>query len=273
LRDSLERYGIDVLEIAALANDTVGTMAAGALRDKHCDVGIIFGTGTNACYREKISNIKKLGTRRGKKGHMIINTEWGNFDKLPFNEYDNMLDKSTNNPGKQRMEKIISGMYLGEITRLVINDLIRKKYMFVGKSVKLNKDSFKTRHMSLIESDRSRDLKKVAAYLESQSIHNSNLADRNLFKDICKLVSTRAAKISAAAISAVITWMDPGLKKRHGVAIDGTLYERHPGFGKTIKATLNQIHRDKSKKIKLKRATDGSGVGVAIIAAVASKKR
>lgn len=52
---------------------------------------------------------------------MIINIEWGAFDNekavLPVTAYDNALDVATENPGKQIFEKMISGMYLGEISR------------------------------------------------------------------------------------------------------------------------------------------------------------
>lgn len=54
-------------------------------------------------------------------GEMIINIEWGAFDNekvvLPFSEYDEQLDRATENPGKQLFEKMISGLYLGEVAR------------------------------------------------------------------------------------------------------------------------------------------------------------
>jgi hexokinase len=273
LSASLKRYGIDKLKVVALANDTVGTLAAGAIKDPKCDVGVIFGTGTNACYREKTSKIKKLGRSHKKKQHMIVNIEWGNFNKLPTNIYDSRLDKATNNPGQQKMEKMISGMYLGEITRLVLTDLIKQRYIFVNSKAKFPKGSFGTRHMSLIESDHSRNLTKIGNFLESQSVHNTTIAERNLLQEISAMVSTRAARVSAAAISAVIEWMDPKISKHHTVAIDGTLYERHPGFSKMISSTLKEIHGNKSSNIKLARAKDGSGIGVAIIAAVAHHRK
>jgi len=269
LRKSFGRYGIENIEISALANDTVGTMAAKSYEDPNCDVGIIFGTGTNACYREEIARIEKFGKSSQKSDHMIINTEWGNFNRLPVNEYDLKLDRGTNNPGKQKMEKMISGMYLGEIARLVISDMIAEKYVFTGSKAKFAKGNFKTSHMSLIEVDASEELLKIDDALEHAGIHNSTVAERWLLRKVCRIVSTRAARISAAAISAVVTWMDPELKKNHTIAIDGTLYERHPGFSKSILSTINEIHGADSRRIKLTRARDGSGTGVAIVAAVA----
>ena len=57
LNEALKRKHIDFIRVTALANDTVGTLVAGSYMDPACDLGVIMGTGTNACYREKRSNI------------------------------------------------------------------------------------------------------------------------------------------------------------------------------------------------------------------------
>lgn len=269
LGDALKRYGIYHIKIAALANDTVGTLAAGSYNHTYCDVGIIFGTGTNACYVERTRAIKKLKKTAKTPSQMIVNIEWGNFNKLPLNEYDVRLDKATINPNRQIMEKMISGMYLGELARLVLAEFISRKLIFAESSAKLPKWSFKTRHMSLIEADRTKELSEIESFLEEQGILGTTLHDRQLIKRICRIVSQRAARVSAAAISAVVTWMDPSLQKHHSVAIDGTLYEKYPGFRKSIIKVLRELHGRKSEKIKLFQAKDGSGTGVAIVAAIA----
>lgn len=40
--------------MTALLNDTVGVMAAGRYYDPATEIGMIIGTGTNACYVEKV---------------------------------------------------------------------------------------------------------------------------------------------------------------------------------------------------------------------------
>ncbi len=269
LKRSLNKFDLKNIRVTALANDTVGTMMAKAYQDPNCDVGIIFGTGTNACYREAVANIRKI-PREGLRAHncMVINTEWGNFNRLPINDYDRRLDSATNNPGEQQMEKMVSGMYLGELTRHILMDLIKQKILFPKSKSRFTKGDFLTRHMSLIELDRTKGLTKIKNYLESVGILDTKVAERELMKRICKIVSKRAARVSAASISAVVTWMDPELKNKHTIGIDGTLYERYPGFRSTMIKTLADIHGKDAKKIKLVRAKDGSGVGVAIVAAV-----
>ena len=41
-------------------NDTVGCLCTGAYEDQEAQIGVIYGTGTNACYIEKLENIKTL---------------------------------------------------------------------------------------------------------------------------------------------------------------------------------------------------------------------
>jgi len=269
LEEAIRKYGLENIQVAALANDTVGALAAKSYEDPDCDVGIIFGTGTNACYREKTANILKL--KNPVSGHMIVNTEWGNYSKIKSNEYDDKLDRATNNPGRQRMEKMISGMYLGEVARLVLSDMIRSKFIFAGCKARFSKGNFKTRHMALVESDKSKDLIKIEGYLEGLGILDTTHEDRALLKGVCRTISRRAARISAAAISSVVTWMDPKLRAKHTVAIDGTLYEKYPNFRRTIVAALRELHGDAAKRTKLTQVKDGSGIGVAVVAAVASR--
>ncbi len=69
--------------VAALINDSVGTLAGGCYVDADTKIGVILGTGTNACYVEHSSAIAALTRNNGhgqRRPHMAINTEWGNYD-------------------------------------------------------------------------------------------------------------------------------------------------------------------------------------------------
>lgn len=63
------------IRVAALVNDTVGTLMAHAYTDPECCAGIILGTGTNAAYVEKMENIPKWNGPIVPCDEMIINTE------------------------------------------------------------------------------------------------------------------------------------------------------------------------------------------------------
>jgi len=245
LNGSLRRKGLSNTKVAALANDTVSTLVARSYEDPNCDVGVILGTGTNACYPEK--------------DRMIINIEWGNFNKLRRTSYDCELDEDSGNTGEQIFEKMVSGMYLGEVARRLAEDLL-PKIRFPG--------GFKSEYISVVESDTSKGLTITNRLLKKLEIRNSKYADRKFLKEACTVVSTRAARLAAAAISSVVTRMDPHLSKRHTVAIDGSVYEKHPHFSNRVKAAIKEIFGRKALRIKLVLTKDASAKGAAIIAAI-----
>ena len=267
---ALKRKGLENTQVVALANDTVSTLVAKSYEDQHCDVGVILGTGTNACYSEKLSRIPKWKGLRTASGEMIINTEWGNFNKLKLTKYDKMLDSSTVNPKEQILEKMVSGMYLGEVARLVAKDLINKKILFEGKKTRVfnKRMAFETKYMSTIEGDISKNLSVIKALLKKLGIPGSAYTDRLLLQKICAAVSTRAARISAAAMASVITRMDPALERKHTIAVDGSVFEKHPGFPTRIRAAFKEIFGKKAGRIKLSLTKDASGRGAAILAAI-----
>lgn len=82
--------------IAALVNDTVGTLLAHSYTHPNTFVGAIFGTGTNGAYVEDACNIPSVSSDAKE---MLINIEWGNFDKdkefLPLTIHDNKLDRES----------------------------------------------------------------------------------------------------------------------------------------------------------------------------------
>lgn len=89
---------------------------------------------------------------------MLINTEWGAFGEagtLDFvlTEYDIAIDSNSINPKKQIFEKMISGMYMGELTRLVLEKLVDNGLLFGGKCpVDLKtRGKFFTKYVSEIE--------------------------------------------------------------------------------------------------------------------------
>lgn len=57
---------------------------------------------------------------------------YGSDKFLPSTDIDETLDFYSKNPGRYRFEKSISGMYLGEITRLALLKLCQNKLLFKG---------------------------------------------------------------------------------------------------------------------------------------------
>jgi hexokinase len=152
LEEAFKRKGVNI-KVSALVNDTVGTLVTHAYRDPHTYVAVILGTGTNAAYVERAANIPKWDVV---DGDVVINTEWGAYGEpsiLPITPYDHMLDRSSENPKKQLFEKMISGLYMGELTRIIMMDLVQSGQLFKGiGSTQLGTiHSFDTAYMSRIE--------------------------------------------------------------------------------------------------------------------------
>lgn len=263
LSEALERKKLGFIKVVALANDTVGTLMAKRYSDASCDMGVIIGTGTNACYPEKVARILKYHNL-GTSGEIIINIEWGGFASVKMNIYDNALDMASSNPGMQHLEKTVSGMYLGEIARRVIVDMITRGLLFGGSNLSAFSDEYtlRTEHLSLVA--------QGSDFFTEFGIKDASETDRSVIGKVCRIVSTRSARIAGAAIAAVVTWIDACLEQNHTIAIDGALFEKYPGYRDYMADILLELFGERAKRIKLELVKDGSGIGSAVIGAVAA---
>ncbi|NXE74823.1 HXK2 protein, partial [Cochlearius cochlearius] len=274
LREAAQRKQNLGLKVVAVVNDTVGTMMSCGYDDPKCEIGLIVGTGTNACYMEEMRNV---GTVEGEQGRMCINMEWGAFgdngclDDI-FTDFDRLVDEKTINVGKQRFEKLISGMYLGEIVRHILLALVEKQLLFGGKPCpKLQtRDIFQTKFLSTIEID-GLALRQVRAILQDLELQAS-FEDSVLVREVCQTVSLRAAQLCAAGLAAVVEKMreNRGLAQLAvTVGVDGTLYKMHPTFSQNLQQMLRDLAPNCT--VTFLRSEDGSGKGAALVAAVACR--
>lgn len=209
---------------------------------------------------------------------MVVNMEWGAFDRerrvLPFTVYDNKLDRQSINPHEQLYEKMLSGMYLGEIARNVIIHYIDERVLFSGESAHdLNRQwGFETAYMSTIVSDETADLEKIRHILEETlQIPATNLGDRQIVQVICASIGRRAARLSACGTAAVLAHTGE-LDGEAFVAIDGSVYEFYPHFEKHMTEALHELYGETvANNIHFSLARDGSGFGAAMIAMMAHK--
>ncbi|KAM0945724.1 putative hexokinase [Dioscorea sansibarensis] len=278
LSRNMARQGLE-MRVAALVNDTIGTLAGGRYHDKDVVAGVILGTGTNAAYIERIEAIPKWQGTPPKSGEMVINMEWGNFrsSHLPRTHYDLALDLESLNPDEQTFEKLISGMYLGEILRRVLLNLAQKAALF-GDVVppKLNQPFIlRTPAMSAMHHDTSFDLRVVRRKLkEILWIRNTPLKIRKLIIKLCDIIAYRGARLAAAAIVGILkkqgrdTLREDGIKQRSVIALDGGLFEHYTKFSKCLNSTLTELLGEEvAATVVIKHANDGSGIGAALLAA------
>lgn len=119
---AMGKIGLGGNKRIVILNDTVASLLGGVRHNNRIFsgyIGFILGTGTNCCYVEKNSNIKKRNDL-DLSGSQIINTESGGFNRCKMGQLDVLFDKSTNNPGAQKFEKMISGAYLGSLCLLTV---------------------------------------------------------------------------------------------------------------------------------------------------------
>lgn len=277
LTKAIERAGLD-MRVAALVNDTVGTLAGGRYNNPDVAAAVILGTGTNAAYVERAHAIPKWHGLLPKSGEMVINMEWGNFrsSHLPLTEYDQALDAGSLNPGEQIFEKMISGMYLGEIVRRVLCKMAEEAAIFGDAVPPKLKIPFilRTPHTSAMHHDTSPDLKVVATKLKDiLEISNTSLKLRKLIVEVCDIVATRGARLSAAGIVGILKKLGrdtvkDGEKQKSAVALDGGLYEHYTKFRTCMENTLWELlGEEASENIAVEHSMDGSGIGAALLAA------
>ncbi|XP_066495316.1 hexokinase-2 [Tiliqua scincoides] len=272
LRKAIKRRGDFDLDIVAVVNDTVGTMMTCGYDDHNCEVGLIVGTGSNACYMEEMRHIDLV---EGDEGRMCINMEWGAFgDDGVLNDirtdYDRDIDMGSLNPGKQLFEKMISGMYMGELVRLILVKMAKENLLFDGKrpSGLLTTGHFETRYVSAIEKDKD-GLQKAHEILTKLGLEPSH-KDCVATQRICEIVSTRSANLCGAALAAVLRRIkeNKGLDRlRSTVGVDGTVYKKHPHFARRLHKTVQRLLPECN--IRFVRSEDGSGKGAAMVTAVA----
>ncbi|KAJ1726239.1 hypothetical protein LPJ61_005327 [Coemansia biformis] len=278
-QSAFQRHHVAV-EIVAVVNDTVGTLMTSAYSFPDTQMGIIFGTGTNAAYWENLASIGKWKGER--RGEMVVNLEWGAFDNathvLPYTMHDNKLNRKSSNPGLQVYEKMISGLFLGEVARNAILALVDQRLIFAGRSSEiLNKSyTFDTAYMSAIVADDSADLDAVRTVLEATlEIPPTTLVDRQAVRNVCCMIGTRGVRLSAAAMAAVLLARPELLATTVSVGIDGSMYQFYPNFESDLYA-VSRIFLGADfvdNRLKLHLAKDGSGVGAAIVAMTVEQER
>ncbi|KAJ8976240.1 hypothetical protein NQ317_014219 [Molorchus minor] len=269
LKNAIAKRGDVQIKIAAVLNDTTGTLLAAAYKYPDTKIGLILGTGTNACYIEKQSEAELFDEPdrgSGKNGGAF-----GDDGALDFvrTDYDKDVDANSLNPGKQLHEKMISGMYLGELVRLATERFTKEGKMFGGQASNdlSTRGKFETRYVSEIEWDPPGDFTNVKKVCEKLGLSQATEEDYLNLKYICSCFSRRAAHLVSAGLATIINKMG---EKTLSVGIDGTLYRLHPQVKRLMEGKIKELV-DPGIQVKLVLSEDGSGKGAAMVAAVAAK--
>ncbi|KAA0198288.1 Phosphotransferase [Fasciolopsis buskii] len=272
LQDAVDRAGANV-QCVAVVNDTVGTLASCALEDPRSAVGLIVGTGCNAAYIERSEKVELMEEKSDE--YVVINTEWGAFGEageldLIRTQFDKSVDTESINPGRQPFEKMVAGMYLGEIVRHILVYLVKQKLLLRGEMPEkfMIKEAVATKYLTEVERDPPH-LSYRAHYMltEDLEVPVVDPIDDRIVRYVCELVTKRAAYLIGAGIACLLRRMN---RKEVTVGIDGSLYKFHPRFCERMTDIIDKL-KPENCRFHLRLSEDGSGKGAAAIAAAASR--
>lgn len=100
---------------------------------------------------------------------------------------------------------------------------------------------------------------------------------RKIIVEVCNIIATRGARLSAAGIVGVLKkigrdTLKEGGKQKTVIAMDGGLYEHYSEYSKCLEITLEELLGDEVfENIVIEHSNDGSGIGAALLAASHSK--
>ena len=283
---ALAKRGLPI-KLTALINDTTGTLIASNYTDESTRIGAIFGTGCNAAYMENCGSVPKIAHMNlPPETPIAINCEYGAFDNehvvLPLTKYDKIIDRDSPRPGQQAFEKMIAGLYLGEVFRLVLLDLHEKESCTIFPNQDLSQlqkpYSLDASFLSLIEEDPFENLSETHDLFKKTLGIDAKKPELELCRRLAELIGTRAARLSACGIAAICT--KKGIKTCH-VGADGSVFNKYPHFKARGAQALREIldWEPPAKRrgavedpVEIKPAEDGSGVGAALIAALTIKR-
>lgn len=214
---------------------------------------------------------------------MAINCEWGAFDNehkvLPRTQYDIIIDKDSPRPGQQAFEKMIAGLYLGELFRLVLVSLHDNKeiHIFENQDIAVLRKPYTldSSFLSAVEEDPFENLSETADLFATKLSITTTRPECELIRRLAELIGTRAARLSACGVAAISK--KKGYETCH-VGADGSVFNKYPHFKARGAVALREIldwapkKRGEEDPIEILAAEDGSGVGAALIAALTLKR-
>ncbi len=252
LTEALVARGYKNIKPVAVLNDTVAVLLSAAYKHPDTYIGSIYATGHNTCYLEPYAETGETP--------MILNLESGGFMKLVPNRFDIMFDEKSEKPGEQRLEKMVSGRYMGELFALALADVTGEKDA---------KYDFTAVDMSGIIMDGSENLDNAGQIINRITGKVFSQRELMLIKELAAAIVIRSARLVTATFVGII-WQTAGkgeVRMQH-IAVDGSVYEKMPLVKENINRALTELLKEQSAVVDTVLDNGGSGLGAAIAAAM-----
>lgn len=245
-----------------LLNDTVACLLAGVAvgAQRRCSrtVGFILGTGTNVAYLEKNRHVAGAAGREP-EGLQAINVESGMFDGVPASRFDVALDADSSDPGAYRMEKMMSGAYMGCLGLCILRHAADAGLFSAGAA-------------DLFRGWTTLSTKTMDDFLANPFVDNAfaspaiTLADRRTALQLCRPVVARAALLAAVTIAAAVIKSDAGRDALFPVCvnIDGSTFYLTWRLAERVQAHLQCLLEPRGIDIYPARTPDAPLIGAAV---------
>ncbi len=261
LANALKDKNINI-EPVVILNDTVGTLLVAMYSYQEADIGSIMGTGHNTCYLENNHPING--------GKMIVNLESGNYNiGLPVTKYDENIDRNSQMPGAQLLEKMVSGYYMGSLLKEVCKDLYENKALFQEAGADAKAFFDQSFNALMVENFILYPYKTADQY-------NCSVEDAEIIKAVSEAILKRTVRLVAATYIGILFHQENNSERvvnKHIIAIDGTIYEKMPKAPMLMEEAFSEALGQDSENIQIRLVKDGSGLGAAIAAAVATTQK
>lgn len=265
--DSLKRKNIKNIKKIVLLNDTVATQLAGKAQDKinefNSYIGIIIGTGVNACYNEKNCNILKEKNLPN-SGGQIINTEVGSCKIIPYGAIDEEFRKNTAKPNAYHLEKMVSGGYIGKLWFFIL--LKASKAGCFSKKFSSSLEVFYSK-----ENSYNLDASDLNNFIENKRLpllleENATTKDLESILTISNTIIKRAAYIASVMIVAIILKSEKSPSKERPIAlcIDGSTFWKLKGLKEGIEKNLKNHLGKKDIFYRIIKINNAPIIGAAV---------
>ncbi len=239
LKKEIKKRGFTKEVSGVILNDTVSTLLGGpAIKPSEKvdgQIGFILGTGTNTAYIEKLDNITKLDLHGDEK--MIINMESAGFNKMTLGEFDEIFDQKSINPKAHLFEKMISGIYLGNVICETVKQAAKEGLFSKESTIK------DLPYFSMVEVDQFLR-EPFGNNLLAKACHNSD--DVELLYNFADLALERAAKLVTVNLAADMIQMDGGKKLSTPcrIVIEGSTYHKCYSYKEKIDRYMKEYIND-----------------------------
>ena len=130
-------------------------------------------------------------------------------------------------------------------------------------------DGISSVDLAVFTGDGTAELDRIGAWFSKKMPGKSvNLAERYFIKAVAELVVGRAAALIAASYAGFLLRLDPQRQHRHVIGINGSLYEKMPGFAAGIQAALGTYGGWSADRLSFAVVNEAPLVGAAIAAAM-----